>query len=172
MSLFSWTSLLFWGIHLTRLTIPRRAEFIRVISFFFSLRSLRGIILEFGFLSYPKLRSWFYNVQRQLLMRLHPMMNERQLSHFRSLKIYHMLIFSGIFLDTKYGQGVRLSADTYIANREWGPPMSTSPCNDIGGEGEIASPASIILLTTIVCWFLPVTITRWRPNVFGCHISS
>ena len=47
------------GICLTRLTIPWSAEFIQMISFFFSLR---GIILEFGFLSYPKLRSWFFHI--------------------------------------------------------------------------------------------------------------
>ena len=81
----------------------------------------------------------------QLFMRLHPVMNERPLTYFRSLKIYHVLIFGGIFLDTKYGRGVCLSIDTYMANRGWGPPMPTSPCNDREGEGVIASPASIIL---------------------------
>ena len=98
------------GICLTRLTIPRSAEFIQRISFFFSQRSLRGIILEFGFLSYPKLWSWFFNEQKQplmhlhplrnkwqLIMRLHPVMNDRQLTYFRSLKNYHALIFVGGF---------------------------------------------------------------------------
>ena len=31
---------------------------------------------------------------------------------------------------------------------------------------------SIILLTRIIRWFLPVTIICWRPNVLGCHIFS
>ena len=55
-----------------RLTISWSAEFIQSISFFFSLRSLCGIILEFGFLSYAKLCSWFFDEQRQLLVCLHP----------------------------------------------------------------------------------------------------
>ena len=49
------------GIRLTRLTIPWSAEFIQVISFF-PLHSLLGIILEFWFLSYPKLCSWFFQL--------------------------------------------------------------------------------------------------------------
>ena len=103
-------------IRLTRLSIPRSAEFIQRISFFFSLRSLRGIILEFGFLSYRKLCSWFFNEQRQLLMRLLPLwnrwkhimcltrlwMNGNSL-HFHSLKIHHVLIFfGGLFLGTNH----------------------------------------------------------------------
>ena len=94
------------GIRLRRLTIPWSTEFIQGISFFYFLRSLRGIIFYFGFLSYPKLCSWFFNEQKQLLMRLHPLrnkvatlrrphpvMNERQLTNFRGLKIHHVLIF-------------------------------------------------------------------------------
>ena len=94
------------GICLTRLTIPRSAEFIQMISFFFSLPSLRGLFLEFGFISYPKLCSWFFHEQRQLLMRLHPVITTWQLrcvftlrwmnGHgliFCSLKMPHVLIF-------------------------------------------------------------------------------
>ena len=116
------------GIRLTRLPYLGVLSSLQVISFF-SLHSLRGIILEFGFLSYPKLCSWFFNEQRQLLMCLHfvknerlltmclhPVMNKWQLTYFCSLKIYHVLIFGSIFLDTKYGRGVCLSADTYMAN--------------------------------------------------------
>ena len=62
-------------IRLTRLTIPWSAEFIQRISLF-SLPSLRGIILEFGLLTYPKLCSWFFTEQRQLLMRLHHLRNK------------------------------------------------------------------------------------------------
>ena len=105
------------GIRLMRFTILRSAEFIQRISFF-SLRSLRGIILELVFLSYPKLRSWFFNEQRQFLMRLHPLrnkwqlimhlhplMDERQLTSFRSFKIHHVLaLFGGFFLSTNYGR--------------------------------------------------------------------
>ena len=38
-------------------------EFIQIISFFFSQISMRGIILEFGFLPYSKLRltRWWMN---------------------------------------------------------------------------------------------------------------
>ena len=51
----------FLWVFVKRGSIPWSAEFIQVISFFFSLRSLRGIILEFGFLLYPKKCSWFFN---------------------------------------------------------------------------------------------------------------
>ena len=62
------------GIRLTRLTMPRSADSFK--RFF----SLCGIILEFGFFSYPKSCSWFFNEQRQLFMRLHSVMNKWQLT--------------------------------------------------------------------------------------------
>ena len=76
-------------------TIPRSLSSFKGEAFSF-LCSLRGIILEFGFLPYLKLCSWFFNEQRQLLMRLHPVMNERQLTYFRSLKNYNVLTY-GVF---------------------------------------------------------------------------
>ena len=64
------------------------------------------------------------------------------------------------------------AADEHMVNREWGPLMPISQLVMIErGEGETVSP-SIILLTTIVCWFLLAIIVRWWPNVLGCHISS
>ena len=104
--------------------------FIQRISFFFSLCSLHGVILEFGLLQYLKLCSCFFNEQRQLLMCLHPLrnkrkhimcphpltttwqlimrlhsvMNERQLIYFCSLKNYHVLVFGGFSLNTNCGR--------------------------------------------------------------------
>ena len=67
------------GIRLTKLTIHRSLNSFKGEVFsLFSRGSLRGIILEFGFLSYPKLCSWFFNEQRQLLMRLHPLRNKQK----------------------------------------------------------------------------------------------
>ena len=135
-------------------------EFIQKISFFFSLCSLRGIILEFGFLPYFKLCSWFFNEQRQLFMRLHPLrkqkhtmcphpltttwqlfmclhlvMNKRQLTYFRSLKNNHVLFFFLLRFFPWYQSQSQIcfSADTHMANREWSPPMLISPCNDRDG---------------------------------------
>ena len=131
------------GIRLTRLTIPRSAEFIQVTSFFFSLRSLHGIILEFGFLSYPKVCSWFFNEQRQLLMRLHPLTTTWQ--HLCVFTLWWMngnWLISVVWKFTtcwffwralsrhQIWSRVCFSADTYMANREWGPPMPISACNN------------------------------------------
>ena len=52
----------------------------------------------------------------------------------------HVDFFGGLFLNTKYGWGICLTADTYMAHREWGPHMLISPCNDREGGREIASP--------------------------------
>ena len=228
MFLFLWASLYF-GYSFNEAYHTSEFEFIERISFFFSLCSLRGIILEFGFLPYLKLCSWFFNKERQLLMclhplrnkwqhimcphplmttwqlfmrlhlvmnewqlfmrlhpmmnerqlfmrlhpvmnvwqlfmhlhpvmndwqpfmRLHPVMNERQLTYFHCLKNYHMLIFFGsFFLRTKHDREVCFSADTYMANREWGSPMPISPCNDKEGRRERQPLPQPILLTTIV----------------------
>ena len=59
-----------------------------------------------------------------------------------------------------------------MANRGWGLPMPISAWNDREGWRWAALSHFIILLTTIVRWFLPATIDRWRPKVLGCHISS
>ena len=91
--------------------------FIRRISFFFSLWvSALHDFWNLGFFHIPNYVLGFSTNKRQLLvclhpltttwlliMRLHPVMNERQLS-FCSLKIHPMLIFlGGVFLGTNNG---------------------------------------------------------------------
>ena len=98
-------------------------------------------------------------------MCLHTVMNKWQLTYFRSLKNYHVLIFFQQFLPQyQTWSRVSLSADTYMASREWCPSMPISPCNDREGwrrDGLF----SIILLTTIVRWFL-------LANIVGCQPPS
>ena len=44
--------------------------------------------------------------------------------------------FGGLYLSAKFGREVCISADTYMANRECGPRMPISPCNDWEGGRE------------------------------------
>ena len=108
-----------------------------------------------------KLCFWFFNEQRQLLVRLHPVTTTWQLTYFRSLKNDHVLIFlGGFFLSTKYGRGVCFSADTYMANREWGPDMPISPCNDREGgrERQPFLPLFCLLLSPAYSCLLPSSV--------------
>ena len=192
MFLSSWTSIFFRysfneAYHSSDCWVHSKEKF-----FLFSHGSLRGIILEFGFLSYLKLCSLLFNEQTQLLMRLHPLrntrkyimcplpltttwllimrlhlvMNEWQLTYFRSLKNYHVLIFFFFLaVSSSVPNMVEGSASplTYI----WLIESEVLPCLSHlviieRGEGETAS-LSIILLTTIVRWFLLATIVGHRP---------
>ena len=117
MSLSSWTTLYF-GFSFNEAYHTSEFEFIQMkIVFSFSHGSLHGNILEFRFLSYPKLCSWFSTKKRQLLMCFHPfttswqlfmcllpVMNEQQPTHFRSLKSYQLLTFGGFSLNTNRGR--------------------------------------------------------------------
>ena len=119
--------------------------------FLFSQCSLRGMTLEFGFLSYPKLCLQFSMNKRQLLMCLHPSMNKQQLLSFRSLKIFHVLAFWQFLPQYQSWLQVCFSTDAYMAYREWGSPMPKLACTNRKGWRETAS-LSTILLTTIVSW--------------------
>ena len=50
--------------------------------------------------------------------------------------------------------GLPLSADAYIANRDWGLLMLMSLSAYMGGLKKDGDSTSTILLTTIVCWRL------------------
>ena len=108
----------------------------------------------------------------QLFMCLHPVMNEWQLTYFCSLKIHHVLAFFGsFFLSTNHGcRFAPLLTHTWLIRSE------VLPCPYllvmIERVGERLSLPLVILLTTIVRWFLLATIVHWRPNVLGFHISS
>ena len=153
------------GIRLTRLTIPRSAGSFKRISFFFSLMVLcAALFWNLDFFHIPNYVLGFSTNKRQLLMhlhplrntwqitmRLHPVMNERQRTYFRCLKNYHVLIFLAVsFSVPQHGRGICLSADTHMANREWGPPMPISPCNDREGGRERQPLPLPIQLTIIV----------------------
>ena len=61
-------------------------------------------------------------------MCLHPLMNKRQLTSFRSLKIHHVLAFWPFLPQYQLWSPVCLSADAYKTNKEWGSPMPISAC--------------------------------------------
>ena len=86
----------------------------------------------------------------QLYMHLHPVINERLLASFRSLKIHHVLaFFGGFFLSTNHGRRFAspLTHTWLIENEVLACPHHFVMIER--GEGETAS-LSIILLTTIV----------------------
>ena len=104
-------------------------------------------------------------------MRLHPVMNERQVTYFRSLKNYHVLTFDGFSLNGNRG---RRSASPLT--HTW----PTSPCNDRERERERerekererrSLPLPILLTTIVVCLFLLATLVGRRPppTNWQCH---
>ena len=141
MFLSSWTSLSF-GYSFNEIYHVSECWFIQKIRSFFSLRVSAWHFLGICVSSYTKLCSWFSDEQRQFLICLHPSRNKRQLTYLPYFEISPRIdFFGGLFRITKYGRGVCLSADTYMANREWGPYMPISPCNDKdGGRGRQSRP--------------------------------
>ena len=110
------------------------------MSFLFSQGFLRGIILELGFLPYPKLCLHFQrtkgNCSCVFTFRLHG--NSLCVSpgdEWTATNLFSVVrkFFGGLFLGTNHGRRFRLSADTHMANREWGPPTPTSSFNDREG---------------------------------------
>ena len=70
--------------------------------------------------------------------------------------------FCNFFL--KLWSQVCLSADIYIANKEWGSPMPILPCNNREDERDSLSQFHYsVILTTIVRWFMLATIVGCRP---------
>ena len=144
-----------------RLTIPRSASSFKgeALSFLsgFSARHYFGIWVSFIFqitcLHSPMKK-------RQIIMCLHSLMNKWQLTSFRSLKIHHVLAFLPFLTPYQSWSQICLSADAYMANREWSSHMPISSCNDRGVLKRETASLSIILLNTIVGWvskshFLP-----------------
>ena len=107
-------------------------------------------------------------------MRFHPSMNKRQLLSFHSLKNYPLLAFWQFIPQYQLWLQVCLSANTHMANREWGFLIPVSAWTNREGWREMAS-LSTALLTTIVgygqCVVLPFLITRrmYEGVIFPCH---
>ena len=72
---------------------------------------------------HPSTNKW------QLIMYLHSLVNKRQLTSFRSLKIHHELAFWRVLPQYQSWSLVCFSADAYVAKSEWGSPMPISPGN-------------------------------------------
>ena len=114
---------------------------------------------------------------KQRLVRLHLLTNKWQLTTFRSLEILHVLAIGPFLPQYHSWSQVCFSADTYMANREWGSPMLMSPCNNREVGRETASPTFTILLILAYYYSLlwPASRTSFShnpANVLGCHISS
>ena len=104
MFLSSWTSLSF-GYSFNETYHVSECWCIQKISFSFlsgfSARHYFGIWVS----SYPKLCSWFFDEQRQFLMRLHHSRNKRQLTYLPLSENSPRADFlGGLFLGTKYGR--------------------------------------------------------------------
>ena len=113
---------------------------------------------------------WVSSVSQ--IMCLHSPTKKRQVS-FRSLKNYHVLAFWRLSSALIMVAGLSLSADAYMANREWGFLMPMSPCANREDWRETAFPLVLFLITTIVGW-RPAFRTSFPhnpANVWGCHIS-
>ena len=135
--LFSWTSL-FFGYLFSETYHTLKFEFIQKISSFFSLRVLcTALFWNLGFFISQTMFLVFW--QRQLLIRLHPLRNKRQLIYFHSLKVHLMLIFSaGSSSVPNMVEGLLLC---------WGPPMPISACNDrVEWRKDGLSPFSLFCL--------------------------
>ena len=116
MSLSLWTSLPF-GYSFNEAYHTSECWFIQKINSFFSLRVLcMALFWNLGFFHIQIMSSFSTNKRQllvclhlsgtwQLFMRLHSVMNEWQLSSFRSFKIHHVLaLFGGFFLSTNHGR--------------------------------------------------------------------
>ena len=125
--------------------------------FLFSQCYLCSIILELGFLPYPKL--CVFTLRR---------INGNYLVSV-VWKMATCWLFGGLFLCTNHSRYQSRSADTYMANREWGSYVIMGGLKRDG--------------LSFNCQFLVTTIVGWRPacrtsfphnpaNVWGCRISS
>ena len=117
MFLFSWTTL-FFGYSFNEAYHTSEFEFIQRRRFFFSLMVLcAALFWNLGFFHIPNYVLGFSTNKRQLLMRLHPLtttwqlfmrlypvMNDQQLTYFRSLKNYHVLVSGDFSLNTNRGR--------------------------------------------------------------------
>ena len=128
MFFFSWTSL-FLKYSFNEVHRTSGGGLVNSNFFLFFLGFCAAWILEFGFLSYPKLCSWFFDEQKATpyasssfhdymatIIRLHPVMNKWQLTKFPSFKNSPHVCF-GVFHVFHWSK-VCFSADTYMSNRE------------------------------------------------------
>ena len=115
-----------------RLTIPWSANSFKGEAF--SFLSVFFALHDFGI--------WVSSVSQ--IMRLHFPMNKRQLPSFRSLKNDHVLAFWW-FIPLHQSWSLSLSADAYMANREWDSLMTMSPSANIGGLKRDSLSADTIL---------------------------
>ena len=121
------------GIRLTRLTIPRSANSFKEV-FLFSHCSLCGIVLEFGFLQYPK--SCVFTLRRR---------NGNCLVSV-VWKITTCWLFGDLFLRANHGRRSASLRWRYMANREWGFLIPMSPCANREGWRETAFPLPLFWL--------------------------
>ena len=134
MSLSWWTSL-FFGYSFNEAYHTSECWFIQRRSFFFSSQcSLRGMILEFGFVPYPKLCLYFSTNQKTTAYVSHPSTNKRQLLSFHSLKNYHMLAFWQFIPPYQSWSQVCFS-----------PPMHTWPIE----SGVLTCPCHLVLIERV-----------------------
>ena len=121
MFLSSWTSI-FFGYPFNKARHTSQCESIQWRSFFlFSQGSLRGIILGFGFLPYPKL--YVFTLRR---------INGNYLASV-VWKITTCWLFCLSFLRKNHGRCRPLSADAYTANKEGDSLMTMSTSANMGG---------------------------------------
>ena len=146
--------------------------------FLFSQGSLHGIILESWFLSYPKLCLHLLMTKWQLIMHLPPMMNKRQLTSFRSLKIHHVLAFfwGGLFLGTHHGwRFASLLTHTWLIESEvLSCPYHLVIIERVEENQPLLLPLfwnSCLLLSSADGQRVTAPFTHNLENVLGCHIS-
>ena len=142
--LFSWTSL-FFGYLLNEAYHTPECQVHSEDKHFYSLPSLRGIVLEFGFLSCPQIM--FLVFQRA---KATPCASSSFDDHMAT-NLYSVVwkfatswFFWWALPQYQIWSMVCFSADTYMANREWCPSMPISPCNNREG-GRERQPLSLLL---------------------------